>query len=114
MSDSCLFCKIAAGEIPCNKIFENDLVLAFRDIAPQAPEHILIIPKVHIPTLNDALSHGDSLAAIQLAAIQIAKDLGVSEQGYRTVFNCNRDGGQEVFHIHLHLLAGRKLSWPPG
>ena len=110
---SCLFCKMVAGEIKPDIVFEDDSVLAFRDINPQAPVHLLIIPKVHIANLN-ALD--DTLLAGKLlqTAIQLAKQEGLSEHGYRTVFNCNSHGGQEVFHVHLHLLGGRQMHWPPG
>ena len=109
----CLFCKMVAGVIKPDVVFEDETVLAFRDINPQAPVHILIIPKVHIATLNDL---DDSLLAGQLlqAAIKLAKQEKLSEEGYRTVFNCNRKGGQEVYHLHLHLLGGRQMTWPPG
>ena len=112
---SCLFCRIVSGEIPASKIYEDDEVVAFRDINPQAPLHVLIIPRKHIPTLNDLTSDDDALiGAMHRAAVQIAKEHGVAERGYRTVFNTNRGAGQTVFHIHLHLLAGRSLTWPPG
>ena len=109
----CLFCKMVAGVIKPDVVFEDETVLAFRDINPQAPVHILIIPKVHIATLNDL---DDNLLAGQLlqAAIKLAKQEKLSEDGYRTVFNCNRKGGQEVYHLHLHLLGGRQMIWPPG
>ncbi len=109
----CLFCKMVAGEIKPDTVFEDDTVLAFRDINPQAPIHILIIPKVHIATLNDL---DDTLLAGQLllAAVKLAEQEELSEDGYRTVFNCNRKGGQEVYHLHLHLLGGRQMIWPPG
>lgn len=109
----CLFCKMAAGEIKPDVVYEDDSVLAFRDINPQAPVHILIIPKKHIATLNDL---DDSVLAGKMlqTAVMLAKQEGVADNGYRTVFNCNEQGGQEVFHIHLHLLAGRQMSWPPG
>jgi histidine triad (HIT) family protein len=109
----CLFCKMVAGVIKPNVVFENDTVLAFRDINPQAPVHILIIPKIHIATLNDL---NDTLLAGQLLQIaaKLAKQEGLSEEGYRTLFNCNRKGGQEVYHLHLHLLGGRQMTWPPG
>ena len=114
MSD-CLFCKIVNGEIPTNFVYEDENVVAFRDIKPQAPTHILIIPREHIGTLNDInQSHKELLGAIQLTASYLAKEEGIYEEGYRTVFNCNRDAGQTVFHIHLHLLGGRSLDWPPG
>lgn len=114
MSD-CLFCKMVAGEIKPAVVYENDQVLAFRDIRPQAPVHVLIIPKRHIPTLDD-LSLDDLAIAgeLLLAASQIAQREGLSEDGYRTVINCRAHGGQEVYHLHLHLLGGRRMSWPPG
>ncbi|MCX7100284.1 MAG: histidine triad nucleotide-binding protein [Methylobacter sp.] len=109
----CLFCKMVAGVIKPNVVFEDENILAFRDISPQAPVHILIIPKHHIPTLNEL---DDTLIAVQLlqTAVKLAKQEGLSDTGYRTVFNCNKHGGQEVYHLHLHLLGGRQLTWPPG
>ena len=109
----CLFCKMVAGVIKPDVVFEDDTVLAFKDINPQAPVHILIIPKVHIATLNDL---DDTLLAGKLlqTAAKLAKQEGLSEDGYRTVFNCNKIGGQEVYHLHLHLLGGRQMHWPPG
>ena len=111
----CLFCKIAAGEIPADVVKEGDDWVAFRDISPQAPTHVLIIPREHIATLNDA---GDDKAGLLgrlfRAAKEIAADEGVAEDGYRTVFNCNAGAGQSVFHIHVHLLGGRAMGWPPG
>lgn len=113
--DDCLFCKMAIGQIKPDKIFETDTVLAFRDINPQAPIHILIIPKRHIATVNDLQpEHGPLIGDIYLAAQRIAAQEGITERGYRLVMNCNRDAGQSVFHLHLHLLAGRALNWPPG
>jgi histidine triad (HIT) family protein len=110
---SCLFCKIIAGEIPSTKVYEDDRVFAFADINPQAPVHVLVVPKEHIATLNDLTASTDGLVgAMVRAAAAIAKDKGYD--GYRTVFNCNAEAGQTVFHIHLHLLAGRRLTWPPG
>jgi len=111
----CLFCKMISGEIKPNKVFEDDQVLAFRDINPQAPQHILIVPKRHIPTLND-VTESDAwlIGRLYLTAAQIARTEGFAERGYRTLVNCNRDGGQTVFHLHLHLLAGRQMQWPPG
>ncbi|MGD2153402.1 MAG: histidine triad nucleotide-binding protein [Gemmatimonadales bacterium] len=111
----CLFCKIAAGEIPAEKVKEDDDWIAFRDISPQAPTHILIIPREHIATLND-LEPGNAalLGQLFLAAKQIAAEEGIAEPGYRTVVNCNADAGQAVFHIHVHLLGGREMGWPPG
>lgn len=112
---SCLFCKMVEGVIPTDKVFEDDDLLAFRDINPAAPSHILIIPKKHISTLNDA-SEADQqlLGKLMLGAAKLADQLGVAEDGYRVVVNCNSQGGQSVYHIHLHLLAGRQLQWPPG
>ncbi|MBH09635.1 MAG: histidine triad nucleotide-binding protein [Candidatus Marinimicrobia bacterium] len=111
----CLFCKISTGDTPADVVFENDRVIAFRDINPQAPIHILIIPKTHIPTLNDLEDqHTELVGELIQVAKDIAKSQGVSENGYRIGFNCNDDGGQTVFHIHLHLLGGRSFSWPPG
>ena len=114
MSD-CLFCKIVSGEISTDFVYKDENVIAFRDINPQAPTHILIIPRNHIETLNDInQSHGKLLGAMQLTASYLAKEEGISEKGFRTVFNCNRAAGQTVFHIHLHLLGGRSMGWPPG
>ena len=114
MSD-CLFCKMVSGEIQPDVVHETDEVLAFRDINPQAPTHILIIPKRHISTINE-LEPGDAtlIGNIYLAAKEIAAQEGIAESGYRTLFNCNKDGGQDVYHIHLHLLGGRRMTWPPG
>ena len=111
----CIFCKIAAGEIPTTKVYDDGEVLAFRDINPEAPVHLLVIPRRHIATLND-LTEADAalIGRLYLAAKQVATELGVAENGYRTVINCNRDAGQIVFHVHMHLLAGRELGWPPG
>lgn len=112
MSD-CLFCKMVAGDITPSIVFEDDDVLAFNDIQPQAPIHILIIPKKHISTLNDA-DDVLLLGKLMQTAAQLAKNLGVAEAGYRTVINCNEQGGQAVYHLHIHLLAGRQMLWPPG
>lgn len=111
----CLFCKIIAGEIPSTKVYEDEFVLAFRDIEPQAPEHIIIIPKQHIASANEINAENSLIISkIFETAAKIAKDLGFSEKGYRIVNNCGEDGGQTVGHIHFHLLAGRNLQWPPG
>jgi histidine triad (HIT) family protein len=112
---ACLFCKIIAREIPASIVYEDAAVLAFNDINPQAPTHVLVIPKRHIETLND-LEPGDDQIVGELVrrAAAIAKERGISPGGFRTVFNTNRDAGQTVFHIHLHLLGGRTLQWPPG
>jgi histidine triad (HIT) family protein len=109
----CLFCKIIAGEIPSNKIYEDDDVLAFYDVNAQAPQHFLVIPKRHIATLNDA-KDPSLIGKLTLTASKIAKQLDFAENGYRVVMNCNEHGGQTVYHIHLHCLGGRALSWPPG
>jgi len=111
----CLFCKLVAREIPADIVFEDDDVIAFRDIAPQAPTHILIIPKRHISTLNDLTEEDCALVGrLQFTAQKIAKQVGIAEDGYRVVMNCNEDGGQTVYHIHMHLLGGRSMTWPPG
>ena len=113
--DDCLFCKIIAGDIPADRVFENERILAFRDLNPQAPTHILIIPKLHIPTLNDLQpEHSELTGELILTASELAKKEGIAEAGYRTGFNCNDAGGQTVYHIHLHLLGGRTFGWPPG
>jgi len=113
--NECLFCKMVSGVIPCDKVHENEYVLAFRDIDPKAPTHILIIPKKHITTLNEINENDqDLLGELLLTAKKIAKDEGIDASGYRTVFNCNSDGGQTIFHIHMHLLGGRPMAWPPG
>ena len=114
MSD-CLFCKINNGDIPAEIIYQDDDVTAFRDISPQAPVHFLVIPKKHVSTLNE-LEHSDAemVGKMYLAAKSVAADLGIAEDGYRTTMNCNSHGGQTVFHIHLHVLGGRPMSWPPG
>ncbi len=110
-----LFEKIVRREIDADIVFENDDILAFRDVNPQAPVHILIIPKRRIPTINDLADSDAELAGrLVLAARDIAAAEGLAEDGYRLVFNCNRHGGQSVYHIHLHLLGGRTMEWPPG
>jgi histidine triad (HIT) family protein len=113
--DDCIFCKIANGDIAADKVFEDDAVVAFRDLNPQAPTHVLVIPKRHIATLND-LTAGDEVVVGRMvgAARQVAAEEGFADIGYRTVMNCNEAGGQTVFHIHLHLLGGRAMHWPPG
>ncbi|GLR62741.1 histidine triad nucleotide-binding protein [Marinospirillum insulare] len=111
----CIFCKIAKHELPATVVFEDDQVIAFNDIDPKAPHHLLVIPKRHITTLNDLKDGDEALAGrLQVVAAKLAKELGFAEAGYRTVMNCNEDGGQTVWHIHMHVLAGRSLSWPPG
>ena len=109
----CLFCKMVAKEIQPDIVYEDEQVLAFRDISPKAPTHILVVPKQHIATLNDL--QDKQLAGHLLQTVtQIAESEGIAETGYRTVINCNNAGGQEVYHLHLHLLGGRQMSWPAG
>ncbi len=111
----CLFCKIIAGEIPSKKVYEDDMIYAFYDIDPQAPEHVIIVPKKHISGANDiTLENVKHIAAIWERIPQIAKMLGISEDGYRVVNNCGKNGGQTVNHIHFHLMGGRAFSWPAG
>ena len=113
--NDCLFCKIIARQIPSSIVYEDDRVLAFTDINAQAPTHILVVPRRHIESLNDLQTSDDQLVGEMVRrAAAIADERGISEGGYRTVFNTNRDGGQTVFHIHLHLLGGRHMKWPPG
>ena len=110
MSD-CIFCKIADGELPANLVFEDEEILAFEDIHPKAPVHILIIPKQHLATLNEAgPDHSSLIGRIVLIAADLAKKKGVAKGGYRVLTNCNPDGGQEVFHLHFHLLGGRRMG----
>jgi histidine triad (HIT) family protein len=114
--EDCIFCKIAAGEIPAEIVYEDDAVVAFRDLNPQAPTHVLVIPRRHIATINDIENPEDEgvVGRMYRAARAIAVAEGLAETGYRTVMNCNEHGGQTVFHIHLHLLGGRPMRWPPG
>ena len=111
----CLFCKIRDGVIPGDKVYEDDDVIAFRDVNPQAPTHILVIPRKHIATIND-LDIGDAAVTgkMVLAAKKIAAEEGIDQDGYRLVLNCNEGAGQTVFHIHMHLIGGRTMNWPPG
>ena len=111
----CLFCKVVDKEIPAEIVFENDKLLAFKDIDPHAPIHILIIPKEHITTTNDLkIEHKELLGDMFLTATKLASEYDIAEDGYRTIFNCNKNGGQSVYHIHLHLMGGRQMKWPPG
>lgn len=111
----CLFCKIATGEIQGKIVFQDDRLVAFRDINPQAPMHVLIVPRRHIPSLNDLQPSDDGIVGEMVRrAAAIADEHGYAAGGYRTVFNCNADAGQTVFHIHLHVLGGRRFGWPPG
>ena len=115
MSSDCLFCKIIAGTIPAPRVYEDDDVIVINDINPQAPLHALVIPRRHIATLNALTAKDDALVgAMHRAAAAVARDKGFADRGYRAVFNTNAEAGQTVFHIHLHLLAGRGLAWPPG
>ena len=112
---NCIFCKIINGEIPSEKVYEDEYVYAFNDISPTAPLHVLIIPKKHISTINDIEDKdAELIGKIFLAAKKIAKEKGVAEDGYRVVTNCNKNAGQTVFHIHYHLIGGRELGWPAG
>jgi len=115
MTDDCLFCKIIAGEIPSNKVYSDDDVYAFHDIYPAAPTHILVIPKKHLTDVSCATAEDETLMGkLLLKANQIAAELGLSEDGFRYVINTGSDGGQTVSHLHLHILGGRALGWPPG
>ncbi len=111
----CLFCKIRDGAIPARLIFEDDQAIAFHDLHPQAPLHLLVVPRRHIATLNELALEDEALVGhLHRVAAQLAREAGHAEAGYRTLFNCNRGAGQTVWHLHLHLLAGRDLTWPPG
>ena len=111
----CIFCKMVSGEITPDTVYEDDDVLAFRDMNPQAPVHVLVIPKQHVATINDLDADSSALVGkMMMAAAKVAQQEGFAEQGYRTIMNCNAHGGQTVFHIHLHLLGGRVMGWPPG
>ena len=111
----CLFCKFISGELDTDIVFETDKVIAFRDINPQAPTHVLIVPRKHIATINDLTeTDSDEIGYLYLVAKELAKEEGFDEEGYRVVMNCNAAAGQTVFHVHLHLLGGRNFTWPPG
>jgi histidine triad (HIT) family protein len=111
----CLFCRIASRDIPSREVFSDDELYAFEDINPQAPVHVLVIPRQHVPTLNDLQPGDDALVGRMVrAAARIARDRNIAEPGYRVVLNCNAHAGQSVWHVHLHLLGGRVLNWPPG
>ncbi len=112
---TCLFCRIIAGEIPATRVYEDDQLVAFNDLNPQAPLHALIVPRAHLATLNDLGNEHEALVgAMVRRAAALAASRGFAKSGYRTVFNCNADAGQTVFHIHLHVLGGRSMTWPPG
>ena len=111
----CLFCRIASGQIPTQKVYEDDEIVAFEDINPQAPVHLLVIPRKHTATLNDIQPADDAtVGRLHRVAAELARDRDLAERGYRVVMNCNAEAGQTVFHIHLHLLGGRPMQWPPG
>jgi histidine triad (HIT) family protein len=111
----CLFCRMIAGELPASIVYENEKLVAIADINPQAPLHVLLIPRRHVATLNDLVQTDDALVGeLVRSAAAIAQERGYSQRGYRTLFNCNREAGQSIYHVHLHLLAGRPLRWPPG
>src|SRR5688572_11751028 len=113
-SDNCIFCKIIAGEIPSTRVYEDDVCVAFNDLHPQAPTHILVIPKLHFDSLDKAeAAHKETLGHLMLAAAAIAREEGFAKAGYRVVINTNDDGGQTVFHLHVHLLGGRPFVFPP-
>ncbi len=115
MQQDCIFCRIIRGEIPSKRVFENEHVVAVEDINPQAPVHILILPKKHLSTsLEITREDAEMLCWVFLAANDIARSKGVADKGYRIVMNCNEEGGQVIFHLHFHLLAGRHMLWPPG
>jgi histidine triad (HIT) family protein len=112
---ACLFCRIISGEIPAQKVYEDARIVAFNDINPQAPMHVLVVPREHIATLNDLSAAQDGLVGEMVRrGAALAAERGYAASGYRTVFNCQADAGQTVFHIHLHVLGGRRFSWPPG
>lgn len=110
---TCIFCKVAQNETDTQLIYEDEKIVAFNDLRPKAPEHKLIIPREHIATLND-VNDECLIGHMLLTAKKIAKEIGIAEEGYRILMNCNKNGGQEIYHIHLHLLGGRQMNWPPG
>ena len=113
MAEDCLFCRIIAGNIPAKIVAENSHCVAFRDIDPQAPTHVVIVPREHVASLNEA-KDASMIGELALLASEIARREGIAERGYRTVVNTNADAGQTVFHLHLHLIGGRPMGWPPG
>ena len=115
MNDACLFCRIIERKVDADLLYEDDRVVAFRDLHPQAPVHVLIVPRTHIPTVNDVReTHTPEISGLFQAAAKIAVDQGIDQSGYRLVMNCQEGAGQSVFHLHLHLLGGRRMHWPPG
>lgn len=113
MADKCLFCRVVEGEIPATIVAERDDAIVFRDISPKAPSHLLVIPRRHVDSLDDARDAAELGSLLRLAA-DVARDEGLAESGYRVVINTNEDGGQTVRHLHLHVLGGRRMTWPPG
>ena len=113
MADDCIFCKIAAKQVPVDLLFEDDEFVAFRDINPQAPVHALVLPKQHYPTIMDMDEPG-ILGRAMSVCLEVARRTGVTDDGFRTVINCRDDGGQTVYHVHIHVMGGRFLAWPPG
>ena len=113
MPEDCVFCKIGSGQIPVQPVYEDEEFVAFRDLNPQAPIHVLLIPRAHSPTLMDMQDPGLMGRALQVVQ-QVARDLGLEEEGFRVVVNCRDNGGQTVYHVHLHVLGGRFMQWPPG
>ena len=114
-ADDCIFCKIVRGEIPARKLYDDEHALAFHDIQPQAPVHILLIPKRHVASLNEiGPADSDGLGRLLALVPRLAQEVGVAQSGYRTIINCGRGVGQTVFHLHLHILGGREMAWPPG
>lgn len=115
MTTDCLFCRIRDGQVPARKVYEDQSAIAFEDINPQAPTHVLVIPRTHIATLNDLTEeHSGLVGHLVNVAAKVARDRGHAARGYRVVLNCNADAGQTVFHVHLHMLGGRPMEWPPG
>ncbi|HYW92766.1 MAG TPA: histidine triad nucleotide-binding protein [Gammaproteobacteria bacterium] len=111
----CIFCDIVSGDVPSDIVYENEYIVAFRDINPQAPVHVLVIPRRHVDNINALTAEdADMVGRLYLAARDVARQEGLAERGYRTVMNCNHEAGQTVFHLHLHVLGGRRLRWPPG
>lgn len=112
---NCIFCKILHRELPARVIYEDDLSMAFEDINPQAPVHVLVVPREHIPTFNDVKEeHREMIGHLSMVINRIAEEKGIKEHGYRVVINCNPAGGQMVYHLHIHLMGGRQMTWPPG
>jgi histidine triad (HIT) family protein len=112
---TCLFCRIIAGEIPATRVYEDERIVAFEDINPQAPMHVLVVPRLHVPTLNElTVEHDSLLGELVRRGAAIAAARGFGQRGFRTVFNCNAEAGQSVFHVHMHVLGGRPMAWPPG